>query len=88
MQTPILDKYFHNWMDSAFGTNWRTTMPENEQTERQRAFFSGFASYYFFSMEAAALTDAQAERRLGAVNEEIKSYFAQMKRVPRDPKAN
>lgn len=88
MNTPILDKAFHDWMAGAFGQHWRTTMAEIEITERQRAFYSGFASYYFFSMGMAALADAEAEKRLHALNEEIKSYFAQMKRVPRDLKGN
>ncbi len=88
MNTPILTKYFEQWMRSVFGAEWKNNLPEIEQTERQRAFFSGFASYYFFAMAIVALPDAEADRAMRDLSAEIKSYFEQMKRVPMDPRAN
>lgn len=88
LQTPILDAYFTDWMKMVFGQDWATKLPEIEQTERRRAFYSGFASYYSFTMETAARSDADAERMLKQLSDEIRSFFEQMKRVPRDPKAN
>lgn len=86
--TPILRGHFINWMNSCFDTNWRDSMPTREQTERELAFFSGFASYYFFSMEMTNLSDEDAETRLRSINEEIKAYFDYMGKKDGHPEPN
>lgn len=86
--TPILDRFFDQWARSAFGPDYRTKLPEIQLVETERAFMSGFASYYFFSMEAVALSDAEAAKKLGAVNEEIKFYFAAIKVTSNNPRSN
>lgn len=86
--TPILNKFFDNWARSAFGADYRTKLNEYQLTETERAFMSGFASYYFFSMEAVGLSETDAEKQLAAVNREIKLYFATIKAVSNHPKNN
>lgn len=83
LQTPTLDKHFNHWMDCVFGPGWRTTLPEIEREERKRAFFSGFASCFMFTLAAAELPHGPAEAQLDAAQREIKSYFAQMRHVPK-----
>lgn len=88
MDTPILNKFFDNWARSVFGPDYRTKMPAVQLSETEKAFMSGFASYYFFTMEATAMTDAGMVAQLAAVNDEIQRYFAAFKRMPRDPNSN
>lgn len=88
MNTPILNRFFDGWAKSVFGPDYRTKLSALQLAETERAFMSGFASYYFFTMEAAAGTDDEMLGQLAALEKEIKQYFANIKLMPRTLEAN
>ena len=83
-----LQQHFDDWAKSAHGSDYRTKLSQLQLQETERAFMSGFASYYFFSLELTKLSDSKAERALAALHQEIQDYFKSLKSMPRSLEKN
>lgn len=88
MNAPTLKAHFNEWMDSVHGDGWRIKLPQIQQTELERAYISGFASFYFLTLEISTRPESETMALLGKVNAEIEAYFAEFKRMPVDLKGN